>query len=114
MKKFIQCMVINAYCNVKLPSISITVCDPNNFGRDLIGIYNENMDRVFKVSTDKMEKVIESFADQAQKNMKILRGKDIQKYNAECEETGKTAIEYNLIIVLSQANEKEGDSSRCV
>lgn len=111
MKKFIQCMVISAYCNVKLPSISITVCDPNNFGRDLIGIYNENMDRVFKVSTDKMEKVIESFADQAQKNMKILRGKDIQKYNAECEETGKTAIEYNLIIVLSQANEKEGDSS---
>lgn len=114
MKKFIQCMVVNAYCNVKLPSISITVCDPNNFGRDLIGIYNDNMDRIFKISTDKMESVVESFADQAQKNMRILRGKDIQEYNAECEETGKTAIEYNLIIVLSQANEKDDNSAEAL
>lgn len=114
MKKFIQCMLVNAYCNVKLPSISVIVCDPNNFGRDLIAIYNDKMDRVFKISTEKMESVIESFAEQAQKNMRILRGKSIQEYNAECEETGKTAIEYNLIIVLSQANEKEDDSAQAL
>lgn len=110
MKKFLQCMVINALCNVKLQSISITVCDPNNFGRDLIGVLNDEVDAVFEISTDKMQKVIESFADQARVNLRTLRGSNIQDYNKECEKTGKSAIEYKLIIVLSQSNDKEDKS----
>lgn len=111
MKRFIQCMVINAFQNVKLPSLSVTICDPTNFGRDIIGFINDNTDRLMHVSTDKMDDVLKTFIAQAQDNMRTLRGRDITEYNHECELTGKTAIEYNLIIILSQAIEKEGSDT---
>lgn len=110
-KRFVQAMVINAFCNVKPLSLTVTVVDPNDRGKDVIGIRTDDNDSNFKIDTRKMEQVIETFSEVARKNMETLRGIDIQTYNKEAEETGKTPIDYNIILVLSGAEKKEDNEA---
>ena len=107
LKRFIQTLVVNAFCNVKPRSLTLTVVDPNDRGKDVIGFRSEEMDANFKIEQRKMSDIIASFDDIARKNMETLRGVDIQTYNTEAEETGKTSIDYNVILVLSGAEKKE-------
>ena len=106
-KAFIQAMIINAFCAVKPLSVTVTVVDPNNRGKDVIGFRSEDMDSNFKIEQRKMTEIISTFDYTARKNLEMLRGIDIQTYNQEAEETGKTPIDYNIILVLSGAEKKE-------
>lgn len=107
MKLFIQTLLINAFCNVNVTSLAVFVSDPNNLSRDLIGFYNKMTDIVFKpATTAQLDEIIKPLVLIAQNNIRELRGQELQKYNKECEETGKSAIPYNLLIILSQPNVK--------
>lgn len=105
--KFMQAMIVNAFCNVKPLSITVTVVDPNDRGKDVIGFRSEELDSNFKIEQRKMSEIIATFDEVAKRNMQMLRGVDIQTYNKEAEETGKTPIDYNVILVLSGAEKKE-------
>lgn len=106
-KRFIQAMLINAYCNVNVTGMSVHVSDPNNLSRDLIGFYNKKTDTFFKpATTAQLDEIVSPLVSIAQENIRQLRGQDLQEYNKECEETGKSAIPYNLLIILSQPNVK--------
>lgn len=107
LKRFIQALVVNAFCNVKPQALTLTVVDPNDRGKDVIGFRSDEMDANFKIEQRKMSDIIATFDDIARKNMETLRGVDIQTYNTEAEETGKTSMDYNVILVLSGAEKKE-------
>lgn len=107
MKTFLQAMLINAYCNVAVTNLAVFVSDPNNLSRDLIGFYNKTTDVCFKpATTAQLDEIIKPLVLIAQDNIRQLRGQSLQEYNKECEETGKSAIPYNLLIILSQPSVK--------
>lgn len=107
LRRFIQAMLINAFCNVNVTNLNAFVSDPNNLSRDLIGFYNKTTDVCFKpATTAQLDEIIKPLVVIAQDNIRQLRGQNLQEYNKECEETGKSAIAYNLLIILSQPNVK--------
>jgi len=104
LKKFIQAILINVFCNTTPGNLGVTVFDPSNYGKDVMGMLTDQNEHLFRIETQDFLSAIKMFAAQAQRNMKSLRGRSIIDYNYECEQTGKTPIEYQVLLVLSQAS----------
>lgn len=107
MKMFIQCLYVNFICNVKLRRIRVTVYDPNDMGNMLIGFFNKDIPDMLIIE-ENFEEAIKRFRELANNNNKNMKGDTIRQYNEECEKTGKTPIDYNLLFVLSQSKNIEG------
>lgn len=109
MKKFIRLMVANALCNVFPGKVAIKVYDPNSMGRSLMAFYTQDMSPYLEIESSDINKILDPLVGITQQNFKDMGGQDIQQFNMECEEVGKTPKEYNLLIVLSQPKTLEED-----
>lgn len=109
MNKFLQALFVNAVSNVFPGKIKVTVYDPNNFGRSIMPLYiNDLKDYIFFFN-DGLDSILDEHITYVQDNFKTMSGKTIDEYNKMCEETGKTPIEYKLMMILSQPKSLEED-----
>lgn len=106
---FIQCMVANAFANVKPGNLTLYVYDPNNFGQAVTPMYTSDLREYFFFENDSLNDIVDKLTDTVQSNFKDLGGKDIQEFNKKCEETGKTPKPYSLLLLLSQPKTVEED-----
>lgn len=111
MNQFLQCLYANAISNVFPGKLQVHVFDPNNFGRVLMPFYKQELDKVFIIHKDELTKLITTLSDYAELVLKTTGGRGIQDYNKECEEVGKTPLEYKLMIILSQPKTLEEDEA---
>ena len=111
MKKFLQVLLANAFMNVKGDLLSVIVYDPNKFGQDLVSFYRTELEMLLIFKNDKLDETISQLKDYAMKNMKEMRGKDINEFNTEADKVGRTTKEYKLLIVLSQPKALEEDEA---
>ena len=109
MNKFLQVLYTNAIANVFPGKLKVTVYDPNNFGRAIMPLYSNELRDYISFYNDELNKILEEHVTYVQDNFKIMAGKTIEEYNTICEQTGKTPIEYRLIMVLSQPKTIEED-----
>ena len=106
---FIQCMVANAFCNVKPGSLKMYVYDPNNFGQAITPMYTSDLKDYFIFENSDLNNILDKLTEDVQNNFKDMSGMNIQDYNKMCEETGKTPKDYSLLLVLSQPKSIEED-----
>lgn len=111
MKIFLQVLLANAFMNVRGDSLSVIVYDPNKFGQDLVSFYRTELETLLVFKNDKLDETIEQLKTYAMKNMKEMRGKDINEFNTEADRVGRTTKEYKLLIVLSQPKVVEQDEA---
>ena len=111
MKKFLQVLLANAFMNVKGDLLSVIVYDPNKFGQDLVSFYRTELEMLLIFKNDKLDETISQLKDYAMKNMKEMRGKDINEFNTEADKVGRMTKEYKLLIVLSQPKALEEDEA---
>lgn len=109
MRRFMQLMVANAYCNVFPGKLAVYVYDPNDMGRTFMPFYTQDMSRLLIIESNELSKILNPLVDQTQTNFKDMGGADIQTYNKECEEVGKTPKDYNLLVIMSQPKTVEED-----
>ena len=109
MNKFLRVMIVNAWSNVCPGKLKINVYDPNNFGRSIMPLYSAELNEYINFFNDKLETILDDCIDYVQDNFKLMAGKTIEEYNAICEKTGKTPIEYKLLVILSQPKTIEED-----
>lgn len=110
-KSFLQVLLANALCNVRVGQIEVTIYDPNGFGQDLIGFYRQSIDKLIHYEVDKLQDILDGLKTYAARSMKLLGGRDINTFNAECEMLNKTPREYRLLIILSQPKTIEEDEA---
>ncbi len=109
MNKFLQAMLVNAISNVFPGKIKVTVYDPNNFGRSVMPLYMNDLRDYMFFFNEGLDSVLDEHINYVQDNFKTMSGKTIEEFNKICEETGKTPIEYKLLMVLSQPKTLEED-----
>lgn len=109
MNKFLRVMFVNAIGNVFPGKLKITVYDPNNFGRAVMPLYNAELSEYIDFFNDKLETILDENVDYVQSNFKLMAGKTVEEYNEICEKTGKTPIDYKLLVILSQPKSIEED-----
>lgn len=109
MNKFLQCMVVNALCNVAPGKLKITVYDPNDFGRSLMPLFKNELSDYIQFYNDNLNNILEELTKYIQDNFKEMSGKTIEEFNKKCEDVGMTPIQYRLLIVLSQPKTFEED-----
>lgn len=109
MKKFMQVMLANALCNVFPGKLVIYIYDPNTMGRVFMPFYTQEMSKFIIIESNDLSKVLNPLVDQTQMNFKDMGGQNIQEYNKEAEEVGKTPKDYNLLIIMSQPKTVEED-----
>lgn len=109
MNKFIQAMYVNMISNVLPGKLKVDVYDPNGFGRALLPLYKSELSEWFETHNDGLDKLVDELVDYVQDNFKQMGSKDIQEFNKRAEDTGRTSIQYRLLIVLSQPKSIEED-----
>lgn len=109
MNKFLQVLYVNAVSNVFPGKLKVTVYDPNNFGRSIMPLFTSELREYLNFYNDGLDGILEEHITYVQDNFKTMSGKTIEEYNTICEKTGKTPIEYKLIMVLSQPKTIEED-----
>lgn len=110
-KKFLQVLLANAMCNVQINLLTAIIVDPNRQGQELVSFYNSNLEDLIVFSRDSLDKIIDELKVFADNNMKQMQGLDINTFNKQAEETGRTPREYRLLIVLSQPKKVEEDEA---
>lgn len=111
MKMFLQVLMANALCNVKANNLSVIIYDPNKFGQDLVSFYSQDLMNVIEFKNDGLDKIVADLKAYAMKNMKEMRGSNINEFNEAAEKVGKTPKDYKLLIVLSQPKKIEEDEA---
>lgn len=109
MNKFLQTVFANAITNVRPGLLKIMVYDPNDFGRSLMPFYSSDLKDVFEIYNDGLDALLDDLTNYVQENFKFMQGSTILEYNKKAQETGKTPIEYRLLLILSQPDSVETD-----
>lgn len=99
---FIKVLLVNMYCNVRPGYLQTIVYDPNGLGRSLAGFYNKEFESAFELSNKSLDVILTELREYTERVLKITKGATINEYNQMCVKTGKLALEYKLLIVLSQ------------
>lgn len=103
MRKFIQVLLANALCNVRINQIEVTVYDPNQFGQMVASFIDESLDSIIKFKHDKLDETLNQLKEYTQRNLRDMKGVgNLNDFNAEAERIEKTPREYKLLLVLSQ------------
>lgn len=109
MDKFLQTVFANTISNVRPGLLKIIVYDPNDFGRSVMPFYSSDLKDYFEIHNDGLDNIINDQVQYVQENFKFMQGKSISEYNSEVYKTGKTPIEYRLLLILSQPKTIEED-----
>lgn len=107
MNKFLQAMIVNAISNVCAGKLTVLVYDPNNFGRAIMPLFSKDVSKQIEFYNGDFNKLIDDQINYVQDNLKLMSGKSIDEFNAICQKTGKTPIDYRLVLILSQSEEME-------
>ena len=109
LNKFLWVLYANAITGVFPGRAVVYVYDPNNFGRVFMPFYQQDLNKYLFFKNDNLNEVLEELKNYAQENFKLMGGKDIAEFNAECEALGKTPIDYKFLVILSQPKTVEED-----
>lgn len=106
--RFVRTMYVNAFCNVLPELLSVTVYDPNSLGQPLMALYADDPFKLLvDFQRDGLEDILKDLRAYTDEGMKLMQGRSIQEFNAECDETGKIPRGYRLLIILSQSSKME-------
>lgn len=110
-RKFLQALLVNALCNVKVGNMTVYVYDPNNSGQDVIGFYDKEIEDMFIIKHEGLESVISELREFAMQNSKEMQGLTIREFNKRAEELNQVEKDYKLLMVLSQPKSIEEDEA---
>ena len=109
MDKFLQTVYANAISNVRPGLLKVIVYDPNGFGRSVMPFYSNDLKEYFEIYNDGLDAILDEQIEYVQENFKYMQGKSILEYNKAVEVSGKTPMEYRLLMILSQPKTIEED-----
>ena len=107
--KFLWVLYTNVITGVFPGRAVVYVYDPNNFGRTLMPFYQQDLNKHLIIESNDLSHLIDDLKEYAQENFKLMGGKEIAEFNQECEDLGKTPIDYKFLIILSQPKTVEED-----
>ena len=109
MNKFLQAVYANAISNVRPGLLKVIVYDPNGFGRSVMPFYSNDLKEYFEIYNDGLDAMLDEQIEYVQENFKFMQGKSILEYNEAVQKSGKTPMEYRLLLILSQPKTIEED-----
>ena len=102
-RKFVQVLLANALCNVKINQMEVIVYDPNQFGQSVASFLDEELNDIIVFKHDRLDETITQLKEYAMRNLADMKGAgSLNDFNAEAERIEKTPREYKLLLVLSQ------------
>lgn len=101
-RRFLQVMLANAFCNVQAGCMSVTVYDPYNLGQDVVSFYSKDIEDLYTDKNTDLDGILKELTAYAQQNIREQGSMDINTYNKEADEIGKTPKMFRLLLVLSE------------